>query len=63
MYMQIKDAAAKLGFSRQWTHVLIDQGKLNTTMLAGRRVVIADKAFQALERGRRKVGKSEKSIA
>ena len=57
MYMQIKDAAAKLGFSRQWTHVLIDQGKLNTTVLAGRRVVIADKAFLAMERERRKVGK------
>ena len=57
MYMQIKDAATRLGFSRQWTHVLIDQGKLNTTLLAGRRVVIADKAFQAMERGRRKAGK------
>ena len=57
MYMQIKDAATRLGFSRQWTHVLIDQGKLNTTILAGRRVVIADKAFQAMEKGRRKAGK------
>jgi len=53
----VKDAAARLKVSRQWVNTLINNGKISTAILAGRRVVIADKAFQALERGRRKVGK------
>jgi len=36
---------------------LINNGKISTAILAGRRVVIADKAFLAMERGRRKGGK------
>jgi len=63
MYIMVKDAAARLKVSRQWVNTLINNGKISTAILAGRRVVIADKAFLAMERGRRKVGKSEKSIA
>ena len=62
MYIMVKDAAARLKVSRQWVNTLINNGKISTAILAGRRVVIADKVFIALERGRRKVGKSEKSI-
>ena len=57
MYLTVTDAAKRLKVSRQWTTTLINQGKIATTILAGRRVVIADKAFQAMERGRRKAGK------
>ena len=62
MYIMVKEAAARLKVSRQWVNTLINNGKISTVILAGRRVVIADKAFLALERGRRKGGKSEKSI-
>ena len=57
MYIMVKDAAARLKVSRQWVNTLINNGKISTTVLAGRRVVISDKAFIALERGRRKAGK------
>ena len=57
MYLTVTDAAKRLKVSRQWTTTLINQGKIATTILAGRRVVIADKAFQAMEKGRRKAGK------
>jgi hypothetical protein len=57
VYIMVKDAAARLKVSRQWVNTLINNGKISTAILAGRRVVIADKAFIALERGRRKVGK------
>jgi excisionase family DNA binding protein len=57
MYIMVKEAAARLKISRQWVNTLINKGKIATTILAGRRVVIADKAFQALEKARRKAGK------
>ena len=57
MYIMVKEAAARLKVSRQWVNTLINNGKISTAILAGRRVVIADKAFLALERGRRKGGK------
>jgi len=57
MYIMVKDAAARLKVSRQWINTLINNGKISTAILAGRRVVIADKAFQAMEKGRRKAGK------
>jgi excisionase family DNA binding protein len=57
MYIMVKEAAARLKISRQWVNTLIKKGKIATTILAGRRVVIADKAFQALEKARRKAGK------
>ena len=53
MYLTVTDAAKRLKVSRQWATTLINQGKIATTILAGRRVVIADKAFQAMEKGRR----------
>ena len=57
MYIMVKEAAARLKVSRQWVNTLINNGKISTAILAGRRVVIADKAFLAMERGRLKVGK------
>lgn len=57
MYLTVTDAAKRLKVSRQWATTLINQGKISIAILAGRRVVIADKAFLALERGRRKAGK------
>jgi len=57
MYIMVKEAAARLKVSRQWVNTLINNEKINTAILAGRRVVIADKAFLAMERGRLKVGK------
>jgi excisionase family DNA binding protein len=57
MYLTVTDAAKRLKVSRQWTTTLINQGKIATTILAGRRVVIADKAFQSMEKERRKAGK------
>ena len=60
MYLTVTDAAKRLKVSRQWATTLINQGKIATTILAGRRVVIADKAFSALERGRRASKKARK---
>jgi excisionase family DNA binding protein len=57
VYIMVKEAAARLKVSRQWVNTLINNGKISTAILAGRRVVIADKAFIALEKARRKVGK------
>ena len=60
MYLTVTDAAKRLKVSRQWATTLINQGKIATTILVGRRVVIADKAFAALERGRRASKKARK---
>ena len=57
MYIMIKEAANRLNVSRQWVNTLINQGKVTTKMVVGRRVIVADRAFLALERGRRKAGK------
>jgi excisionase family DNA binding protein len=57
VYIMIKEAANRLKVSRQWVNTLINQGKVTTKMVVGRRVIVADRAFLALERGRRKAGK------
>ena len=57
MYIMVKEAANRLNVSRQWVNTLINQGKVTTKMVVGRRVIVADRAFLALERGRRKAGK------
>lgn len=57
MYIMVKEAATRLNVSRQWVNTLINQGKVNTKLVVGRRVIVADRLFLALERGRRKVGK------
>jgi excisionase family DNA binding protein len=57
VYIMIKEAANRLNVSRQWVNTLINQGKVTTRMVVGRRVIVADRLFLALERGRRKAGK------
>jgi len=57
VYIMIKEAANRLNVSRQWVNTLINQGKVTTKMVVGRRVIVADRTFLALERGRRKAGK------
>ena len=57
MYIMVKEAATRLKVSRQWVNTLINHGKVTTKMVVGRRVIVADRLFLALERGRRKGGK------
>ena len=57
MYIMVKEAATRLNVSRQWVNTLINQGKVNTKVVVGRRVIVVDRLFLALERGRRKAGK------
>jgi excisionase family DNA binding protein len=54
MYLTVTDAAKRLKVSRQWATTLINKGKITTTVLAGRRVVIVDRDFLHLERARKK---------
>ena len=55
MYLNLKQAAKILGVSRQWVHVLLEQKKLNTVEIAGRRVIIHDQLFRAMDRARRRM--------
>ena len=52
--MQIQQAAAILKISRQWVWELINRGEINTSEIAGRRFVLRDKQFRAIERQRSK---------
>ena len=56
MYLQIKQTAERLGCSRQWVHTLINRGSLNTAHIVGRRVVVEDDQFKALEKARKREG-------
>jgi excisionase family DNA binding protein len=47
-YLQIKQAAALLGVSRQSVHAWINAGRLTTSTIAGRRVIQHDHKFDAL---------------
>jgi len=53
MYLQIKQAAKRLGVSRQWIHELINRGEIGTSNVAGRRFVLDDERFKALIRSRK----------
>ena len=57
MYIMVKEAATRLNVSRQWVNTLINQGKVTTKVVVGRRVIVVNRLFLALERGRRKAGK------
>ena len=48
MYVQITEAAKRLGVSRTWAYVLIKKGKLQTTTVGGCRFVIDNKDFKDL---------------
>ena len=54
MYLSMKDAAEKLGITRQWLWKLIKAGRITTASLAGRDVVVMDAAFRLDEKKRRK---------
>lgn len=54
MYLQVKQAAAALGVSRQWVHTLINRGALGTATIAGRRFVVEDDRYKALRRAHTK---------
>jgi len=57
MYLTVTLAATKMGITRQYMHRLINQGKISTIVLAGRRVVIADSIFKKMQSERRKLPK------
>ena len=60
MYLTVTDAAKRLKVSRQWATTLINKGKITTTVLAGRRVVIVDRDFSQMERARKKGGSNDR---
>jgi excisionase family DNA binding protein len=55
MYLQITQAAKRLGVSRQWIHELINRGQIGTSEVAGRRFVLDDERFKLLVRERIKL--------
>lgn len=54
MYLNPQQAADALKMSRQWLYELIRRGEVATTEIAGRRVVIEDAQFKAIQRERAK---------
>jgi len=54
MYLNPKQAAVLLNMSRQWLYELINRGEIGTTEIAGRRVVLDDERFKAIQRYRSK---------
>ena len=52
MYLQVKQAAVLLGVSRQSVHTWINRKRLATVEIAGRRLVVQDGQFKALQKGR-----------
>ena len=55
MYLLVKEAAIKLGVSRQWVNTLINKGIVKTTVLVGRSVIVEDREFKAMCKARAKV--------
>lgn len=53
MYLSIKQAAKLLRASRQSVHSWINAGKLSTTVIAGRRCIIEDELFKAIQESRK----------
>jgi predicted site-specific integrase-resolvase len=53
MYLLVKEAAIKLGVSRQWVNTLINKGIVKTTVLVGRRVIVEDREFKAMCKARK----------
>ena len=53
MYMQISQAAKILNMSRQWLHELILRGEITTEEVAGRRLIVDDRLFKAIQRERK----------
>ena len=54
MYLNPKQAADALNMSRQWLYQLINRGEVGTTEIAGRRFVLEDDRFKAIQRERAK---------
>ena len=53
MYLQIPHAAKRLGCSRQWVYVLLGRGVINAATILGRKAVVEDDHFKALEKARK----------
>ncbi len=53
MYLQITQAAKLLNVSRQSVHTWINRGQIGTTLIAGRRLVLQDERFKALQQKHR----------
>lgn len=50
MYLQVNQAAKRLGVSRQWIHELIKRGAIGTADIAGRRFVLDDLRLEVARR-------------
>ncbi len=60
MYLQVKEAAKRLGISRQWLHELINRKAIGTAEIAGRRFVLDD---ERLEKARRECANNKRERA
>lgn len=60
MYLQIRSAAKALNMSRQWLHHLIKLGTIGTSEIDGRRFVLEDERFKAIQRERAKANRNQK---
>lgn len=49
----MKQAAYRLGVSRQWINELINRKEINTSTVAGRRFVVDDERFKRMEQERK----------
>jgi excisionase family DNA binding protein len=57
MYLTVTDAAKKMGIHRTYMHKLINDGLINTTIIAHRRFVIEDHTFKNMRSERKKLPK------
>jgi len=57
MYLTVTGAAKKMGIHRTYMHKLINDGLINTAIIANRRVVIEDHAFKKMRSERKKLPK------
>ena len=52
MYLNPKQAADALNMSRQWLYHLINLGEIGTSEIAGKRFILEDARFKAIQRER-----------
>ncbi len=53
MYLQVNEAATALKVSRQWVHHLVTTNKLTTATLYGKRLIVMDDRFKAVQKARK----------
>lgn len=51
--MTIKEAHTALEVSRQWLHYLVKSGKITATTIYGKRLIIKDERFKAMQKARK----------